>query len=370
MTTPQFVPNSLLAFHHLLALSRGAPLGGGGPPVVVPSSSSSVSSSSSYAGPQGEDESATLERTKLSKERNREHAKKTRLRKKAFMDQLKSKVMVLQREAAALQQKLEERQTASILLTFSGTSSSSASSSSASISSSSSSASSSSSSFVPIAADDNEYSRGAGSDSERSVSARVTRGHSTAAAASSASAADASGPGSGSGELSPTALKGNIIEQLRTKVRREAKQAPPALLLPPPSSLLQKRLRSASVTSQSGDEGDGYDDDLEWDGQGEEDAGDDGAEQSTAPRGASAGEDLASYKKERNRMHAKLTRDRKKLFTCRLQQMIGALERQNADMRQQLVDDAPGHDREPTSSSLPPPMPASPQLGASPDPSS
>ena len=340
--------------------------------MVVPSSSSSVSSSSSYAGPQGEDESATLERTKLSKERNREHAKKTRLRKKAFMDQLKSKVMVLQREAAALQQKLEERQTASILLTFSGTSSSSASSSSASISSSSSSAlssSSSSSSFVPIAADDNEYSRGAGSDSERSVSARATRGHSTAGAAiSAASAADASGPGSG--ELSPTALKGNIIEQLRTKVRREAKQAPPALLLPPPSSLLQKRLRSASVTSQSGDEGDVYDDDLDWDGQGEEDAGDDGAEQSTTPRGASAGEDLASYKKERNRMHAKLTRDRKKLFTCRLQQMIGALERQNADMRRQLVDDAPGHDREPSSSSWPPPMPASPQLGASPDPSS
>jgi hypothetical protein len=41
-------------------------------------------------------------------------------------------------------------------------------------------------------------------------------------------------------------------------------------------------------------------------------------------------------RKERNRMHAKLTRDRKKMFTSRLQQMISALERQNQGMRNRL----------------------------------
>jgi len=42
------------------------------------------------------------------------------------------------------------------------------------------------------------------------------------------------------------------------------------------------------------------------------------------------------YRKERNRIHAKLTRDRKKLFTSRMQQMINSLERQNTSMRNRL----------------------------------
>ena len=42
------------------------------------------------------------------------------------------------------------------------------------------------------------------------------------------------------------------------------------------------------------------------------------------------------FRKERNRMHAKLTRDRKKLFTSRMQQLINSLERQNAAMRARL----------------------------------
>ena len=35
-------------------------------------------------------------------------------------------------------------------------------------------------------------------------------------------------------------------------------------------------------------------------------------------------------------MHAKLTRDRKKLFTSRVQQMIKSLERQNYFMKKRL----------------------------------
>ena len=41
-------------------------------------------------------------------------------------------------------------------------------------------------------------------------------------------------------------------------------------------------------------------------------------------------------RKERNRVHAKLTRDRKKLFTSRMQQMINSLERQNLMMKGRL----------------------------------
>ena len=41
-------------------------------------------------------------------------------------------------------------------------------------------------------------------------------------------------------------------------------------------------------------------------------------------------------RKERNRMHAKLTRDRKKMFTSRVQQMIHSLERQNSFMKNRI----------------------------------
>ena len=47
--------------------------------------------------------------------------------------------------------------------------------------------------------------------------------------------------------------------------------------------------------------------------------------------------DIDGIRKERNRMHAKLTRDRKKLFTSRVQQMINSLERQNTFMRNRLA---------------------------------
>lgn len=46
--------------------------------------------------------------------------------------------------------------------------------------------------------------------------------------------------------------------------------------------------------------------------------------------------DQEIYRKERNRMHAKLTRDRKKLFTSRMQQLISSLERENLAMKKRL----------------------------------
>lgn len=49
-----------------------------------------------------------------------------------------------------------------------------------------------------------------------------------------------------------------------------------------------------------------------------------------------------SIRRERNRMHAKLTRDRKKLFTSRMQQTIQALERHNQMLKNKLQAMAPG----------------------------
>ena len=46
--------------------------------------------------------------------------------------------------------------------------------------------------------------------------------------------------------------------------------------------------------------------------------------------------DQEMFRKERNRMHAKLTRDRKKKFTNKIQQMIDSLERQNEFMRNRI----------------------------------
>ena len=56
----------------------------------------------------------------------------------------------------------------------------------------------------------------------------------------------------------------------------------------------------------------------------------DGASQSTA--------DNSDLRRERNRMHAKLTRDRKKLFTSRVNEMISLLETQNSSIRERLKE--------------------------------
>ena len=55
-----------------------------------------------------------------SREWNREHARKTRLRKKAHLESLKSKLSELQKEAAQLSMKMEESNTANILLCLGG----------------------------------------------------------------------------------------------------------------------------------------------------------------------------------------------------------------------------------------------------------
>jgi hypothetical protein len=54
-------------------------------------------------------------------------------------------------------------------------------------------------------------------------------------------------------------------------------------------------------------------------------------------RGKSGGQMSQHIKKERNRLHAKLTRDRKKVFTSKMVEMIAYIERQNKKRREILV---------------------------------
>lgn len=85
------------------------------------------------------------------------------------------------------------------------------------------------------------------------------------------------------------------------------------------------------------------------------------AEEEDASRSTNGKTELVDIRKERNRMHAKLTRNRKKLFTNKIVEMIGDLERQNSLMRSRInaLEDGRRSDTTSTATtpviSLPPP---------------
>jgi Basic region leucine zipper len=148
-------------------------------------------------------------------------------------------------------------------------------------------------------------------------------------------------------------LKGNIIDQLRSKVRAEA-----AMQISLVSGETIRDSQDQVASSSSSSSGAATRNDVEYssapiDGDGNSGLEDlsDGSEfdELESMVAMSSGKDwrddkqlehsaqeLESMRKERNRMHAKLTRDRKKLFTSRLQQTIKSLERQNLFMRKKL----------------------------------
>jgi len=86
-------------------------------PVLAPPLPSSTRSSSKQKEPPI-DEAARLQR---SRERNREHARRTRLRKKAALQELQHKIEQLKATKASLQQQVQEQSIASILLGLHGT---------------------------------------------------------------------------------------------------------------------------------------------------------------------------------------------------------------------------------------------------------
>ena len=283
----------------------------------------------------------TDEKVEKSRERNREHAKRTRLRKKALIEGMKGKLLELQKDAAKLQQLFEESNTANILLCLSTKSD-------------------------PSHLD--AIKRSASDVSLYSATDELLK-------QSDYCKSD-----------NPSFVRGNIIEQLRSRVRAEAAQqllvnaarskphgsnvtsTPKSLSVPTTTPL---GLQMPGLTSDYNVHSIGSDS-LEIDFNSTVDSSnlmadklpmdlddvesDDGEEFETMQPVAEgvvnwkngtmvlaegsvrklSPKEIEMYRKERNRIHAKLTRDRKKLFTSRMQQMINSLERQNNSMRSRL----------------------------------
>jgi len=188
------------------------------------------------------------ERQQRSRERNRMHAKKTRLRKKQQMDAMTNRVNGLEREGAALWQAVEDRRTAYILLGIGGGHNSS------------------------------------------------TGGDPFADLAAEAGVADDGTP--------------------NDNVSRDGR--------PESSQSLWNRFQNGPDGSPEEDEPGNEDDDdesadLHGDG--------DGDGKRTRRRGKYAPAERELIRRERNRMHAKKTRDRKRMFMEEAELAIGRLER-------------------------------------------
>ena len=85
-------------------------------PMIIPSKETTVTLSLGGSDDEDHEEDVAERRMTKSRARNREHARKTRLRKKAQLEQLQGKVESLQAESKALKQSLLECSIASILL--------------------------------------------------------------------------------------------------------------------------------------------------------------------------------------------------------------------------------------------------------------
>lgn len=251
-------------------------------PVSSPSqpqpSSATTTPHSTQSSVVAEIENTAQGKLQKSRERNREHARKTRLRKKAHLESLKAKLSELQAEAAQLSVKMEESNTANILLCL-------------------------------------------GSSSQQGT---VNDPTSTSSSGTS-TITQMTAP--------PEIWKGNLVEYIRNMVRSEANINKIIDQVGPTDT-------SSKTSSDSGDtktDKEKVDSNSDFGSDNEEGEFDPEQEVEKAPDHLGIKDvDTDGLRRERNRMHAKLTRDRKKLFTSRVQQMIKNLERQNSIMRKRL----------------------------------
>lgn len=236
----------------------------------------------------GNEDNSSEGKLQKSRERNREHARKTRLRKKAHLESLKVKLSELQNEATKLSMKMEESNTANILLNMS------------------------------------------------------SKSHPEPQMEPSSSSM------TGVDEI----WKGNLVEHIRNMVRTEANEGRNGCMslspgLSPSIGTLSESWNNSKNSSDAGDttsslksSSDTTDKEKIGDSDFDSDMESEKSPKPDMPRDGDSIHsplDVDGMRKERNRMHAKLTRDRKKLFTSRVQQMIKSLERQNAFMKNRLA---------------------------------
>lgn len=225
------------------------------------SSTLEFSKESKVVDARGDEEDAE-ERLARGRERNREHARRTRLRKKAQLQNLQAKMMELQSESRRLKQSIEECSIASILLGLSG---------------------------------------GPKSGNENSTISKRERSLSECSSIISSEPISVPTSVKGRRKRFISDISGN--EEQTTQFRFE-------------------------IRGQSAVIGGGGSTHINWK------TGvycDENGEQKQLTN-----EELESLRRERNRMHAKMTRDRKKNFISCVEKTIAQLERENQKMRETL----------------------------------
>uniref|UniRef100_A0A7S4K4A3 BZIP domain-containing protein n=1 Tax=Odontella aurita TaxID=265563 RepID=A0A7S4K4A3_9STRA len=234
----------------------------------------------------GEPPEDAEDRLTRSRERNREHARRTRLRKKAQLRALQDRIKELQEEGRILRQTVEECSIASILLGLSS------------------------------------GSGCGGSCSEDEGAATQQQGDGPATRASSASE-----PGAATAAMNfdPTAGATGTGGKRKRFLLDSSDHAPRPMKL---------RIRG-QLTVIGGDGTDGNRAHINWK------TGvycdEDGVHRQLSS------EELETLRRERNRMHAKMTRDRKKSFISAVERTIHELERENSRMRDILAKQARRH---------------------------
>jgi hypothetical protein len=217
-----------------------------------------------------------------SRERNKMHARKTRQRKKEHMNQLESRVQGLKQRQLNLKLLIKEKNTASILLgMLSRTVTSSA----------------------------------GGNDASSVNGNNVNVGNATTCSSNTGRGNDNANAASGNIDNS------NAIAKNGTRTDTDADQS--ALILPGHHNKRRK-------TEAGGDGGSNAKQEYPNDGIDYELLGKD--------RTSCTPEELDRIRKERNRMHAKRTRDRKRIFMEEMEKIISQLEAENDILEQHLAD--------------------------------
>lgn len=212
------------------------------------------------------------DRLEKSRERNREHAKRTRLRKKVQFETMKLKLLELQNEAAKLEELLAESNTANILLCMNAKTKPG-----------------------EISDLDNQYNASSSSSSSSST---------TSSSFGSPNGGDAFTKKMSSGK--------DLINELRVSVRAEA---------------ATKRVERSVADTEEYLLNSSFNDDFD----------DNAHHLSFMNTGSSNSNNPEIMRKERNRMHAKMTRDRKKMLLTKMQDMIANLESNNELLNNRLT---------------------------------
>ncbi|CAM9407711.1 unnamed protein product [Choristocarpus tenellus] len=252
------------------------------------------------------------ERLQRSRERNRLHARKTRQRKKIQLQLLQRRTAELHKEQQRLQQVVRDRRTAGILLGLSG-------------------------------GEGSQHNEGGAlSQSPINLSALAGRQQGTSESDETESR---SGEGSSKDEMDSTSSIAGTRSTTSSGSGRTSSETNSSDSGNGTSSVYEGDAESKGDASQGGRGGDerylqgeGGDDDQDLEGTRVGRLGDSKRlrELASKDRSECTAEEIEEIRRERNRMHAKRTRDRKKLYLEATEGTIARLEQENCKLRESI----------------------------------